>query len=721
MNSLDAAHSANRSRRFVLLGITAAGLLLLLGVLQAPPGSGRTVVESFLGPRDRAELEEILARCGARGEAFLVAVRSRSAAELATDVERLEARLRSVAGIAAVLCVPALERLRAEGTFSGTIHTAPLEPRPDTQLLLAYAREGYQDPAATEALVRDVEDAVEASHRSGAEVSFTGAAAVRALSWRLAYRDLRRSLVWILVVVVLIPWWLLGSPVAVIFPLAVAAVTTAVTLAILRWFGGPLVAWELSLLPLLWAVATLDALHLFSRFQQLRRRLDLRDAARSAARCVRDPCLLTTLTTMGGLLALTLQDDSPLLRHFGLAGAGGTALAFLITFTLGPQVLVAFPGPVQSSRPSDSGLLRLIHRGLHQPWRLLGIAGVLASLAVLGATRIRQEVHFPGVFRAATPPGQNLARLGDLSGTDLSPIDLYLVPSDALGEDLIALASAMQSLNHQLHTLPETRWVIPTDLVRPAIEVQERDPDRRALELKALLRQPLLKTWIDESSGVGHLQLLLRPAAAGRRAQIIDQLGHFDETMLSHHRLLRGGMGTHYLQAERSGARAAWNGGLLSLVVLLLVLCLAFRRRSMILAAVTVNVLPALLVAGSMGFASIPWSLALLPVPAVLLGLVVDDSIHLLWPLHRHDSKNLTVERLQRVLRVAAGRSGAALCATTLVLAGSLLSLYPSMFQVNRQIAVLLPLGLLGALLADLTLLPALLRISARRSAPRRP
>jgi hypothetical protein len=109
-----------------------------------------------------------------------------------------------------------------------------------------------------------------------------------------------------------------------------------------------------------------------------------------------------------------------------------------------------------------------------------------------------------------------------------------------------------------------------------------------------------------------------------------------------------------------------------------------------------------------MGALGVPWSLAVLPLPAVLLGLAVDDTLHLLWPLRAG----------RRRLVRGALRAGPPALATTAVLAGSVATLAFSGLAPNRELGLLLAAGLVLALACDLSLVPALATSSGRRSAP---
>jgi hypothetical protein len=126
------------------------------------------------------------------------------------------------------------------------------------------------------------------------------------------------------------------------------------------------------------------------------------------------------------------------------------------------------------------------------------------------------------------------------------------------------------------------------------------------------------------------------------------------------------------------------------------------RSKLQALVAVFSSIVPAALLAGCMALLGVPWSIAMLPMPAVLLGLMNDDTIHMLWSSQKSERFG------RRYFQRNALAAGPALLATTVVLAGAVGTLGVSGLQTNQSLGWLIPLGLVLALLCNLTLLPAL-------------
>jgi predicted RND superfamily exporter protein len=161
---------------------------------------------------------------------------------------------------------------------------------------------------------------------------------------------------------------------------------------------------------------------------------------------------------------------------------------------------------------------------------------------------------------------------------------------------------------------------------------------------------------------------------------------------------------------EREGMSGITWGAVTDVVLLSALMALLLRRSRLVIVALAGNLAPVLTLLGVMGLAAIPWSFDLLGMPMIVLGLAIDDTVHLLWPLRKAPSRELGAA-LHRSIRAY----GSAVAATATLLAVSLAGLSLSGFGVNRELGTLLPIGLMMGLGAELTLVPAAVAWTARR------
>jgi hypothetical protein len=664
-----------RTRLVLTLAGTAA-LVVALAFLARPSPSEVPTIEQVLAPADVAEIDRLRHRFGREADVVLVGLR-RAGGLPAARVARVEKALAAVEGVARTWVLPARD--------------------PAARVLLLTLEPGTVRLSRARELSAAIDRTLDALAEPDETVHVVGTPQLRAASWSVATTDLRLMLPLLVLAVVAVPVLFFAAAGAIVFPLVMAALTTAACLAAYRLVEGPLDALALLLVPMIWSVATLDAIHLYAR---------ARTASVAAARArLFVPCLLTTLTTAGGFLALAVQGDSHLIRVFGIWAATGTALAYALTFTLGGALLALAPPRPRPPRWPARLALRIVRASARRPRSVAAAWLVVLALAAVGASRLHVAVRFPHVFAASEPVAGELRAMQELTGTDLAPLDIYVEPTDEDGRRPVPFASALLTVSHYAGALPEARHVLPRDLLGDRPFEPGRGP--LAEQLTKIAADPRLAPWIRFEQGAGRIQVHLAPMSFERRREIATWLHRFDETMLSHHRLSLAGPGHLYLVAEERGLRGALVGGILSLLVVAGALAWSFRRPATFVAALAGNLAPLLLVAGLMGALGIPWSLAVIPLPAVLLGLAVDDTVHLLWPA-RSEGRGATR---------GARRAGPALLATTAVLAACIATMMLSGLQVNREIGLLLPAGLVLALACDLSLVPALLRANPERSA----
>lgn len=573
---------------------------------------------------------------------------------------------------------------------------------PDLMLLWRNLSKQSSDPDAS--LYQEIESAVSEILPSAVarQSQLFAPEMVRAASWRAAAGDIRTIAPLLAAIIVVVPLLAFRSATAPAFIFLTAATTTTATL--LLFTGGmhsDFNALLLAVIPLVWAVSSMDAAHLVERIDAHRRR-GLSMPFNRAVRELAAPCAVTTATTFIGFGALTLQGDSPLLHSFGTTAAAGTLLAILFTFLFG-WLLLNHQDAARLRPYTINPLARLSHgivkAALRHPVAILVLWICLALSVTPYVTQLQRETPFPNIFSPGTAMHERIESLQQLLASDLRPLTLYLVATDEQGAQKEPMLHALGSTSDYVGKLPESRLVLPAAIIRARCAEGCADQETPITQAMGLI----------DDSGVARIDILFARHSNDRQREIGTWLEHFDQTMLGHHRLVFDGPGYLYPRVELLGVAGAVSGMLWSLFGVVLILWLVLRNRVQVAAASLSTLLPLWLVAGFMGAFDIDWSLALLGVPAMLFGLAVDDTIHLLWHRKPRASPHL-------VLRRNALRSGAALTSTTLMLCLCISTLLLSSLHANQEIAILLALGMSLALLLDLTLLPATISLLRRRS-----
>ena len=163
--------------------------------------------------------------------------------------------------------------------------------------------------------------------------------------------------------------------------------------------------------------------------------------------------------------------------------------------------------------------------------------------------------------------------------------------------------------------------------------------------------------------------------------------------------------------------RAMLVGTLVVLLAISAILLFALRSLRLGLISIVPNLVPAVLGFGVWGLTVGQVGLSLSVVVAMTIGIVVDDTVHFLAKYRR--ARREYGHGPEEAVHYAFDTAGRALFTTTVVLVAGFLILVFSPFVPTAQVGVLTAMIIGFALIADLTLLPALLTALDRRPSER--
>jgi hypothetical protein len=151
---------------------------------------------------------------------------------------------------------------------------------------------------------------------------------------------------------------------------------------------------------------------------------------------------------------------------------------------------------------------------------------------------------------------------------------------------------------------------------------------------------------------------------------------------------------------------------LFALIVITFLMILMIGRLKVGMMSMVANIVPIILIFGIMGIFDIPIDLMTVLIGSIVLGLVVDDTIHF---LHHFRQAYDTVGCVETAVRETLYTTGRALVITSLVLCGGFLIYTTAYLSCYVWLGILVACAVIFALAADLLLVPALLALSYRR------
>jgi predicted RND superfamily exporter protein len=466
--------------------------------------------------------------------------------------------------------------------------------------------------------------------------------------------------------------------------------------------------------PIVLSIGLLDNIHVAYAFGQLRGQYSGHEAAERARDSLLVPCGWTTFTTVAALTVLCAS-PVPQVRQFGLLGAVGTATALATSMALLPQWFSRLAGSrsvVAANREAQVERWAEIYRSRVPLYAAL----VLVALFAPGLAKLRLVADYPRVFGDGHAITAELERIEEQWG-GVATVTFLLTPRSGQAGHAVHDDAVLERLR-DFHSLLGARELVtgvasPFAIVaaglqsyRTQFRVRPSAETRSAvLEHVRSLRRGSADTdyWYDASTDTYRIVARVRMMQPEAFATLDGDLRGLSEGLDEFFSVRLSGWPLAYKHLETTLLRElATSMGWAALIVAALLLA-AFGSLRLWLAAVAVNAVPMIIVLGAIGWLDLGFSTALLLVPGLALGLIVDDTLHVGLSLRGQSPQDaIGNARALDGVRVP-------LAITSAVLVCLSVGLFGSEFAMNRTMgAVLAPIIAL-AWIADVVLLPALL------------
>ena len=567
-------------------------------------------------------------------------------------------------------------------------------------------------------------------------------------------------------IIVLLLYTLFHTGSAVLWPVLTVASSCIWVFGSMSWLGIPSTQLIALTIMLVLAVGIADCVHVMSEYLLFKREgLNHQQAIRKSFEKTGVPILLTSITTMAGMLAIAFGGVGQFVT-FGVSSAFGVFAAFLFTIFVLPVLLEFWhphaPRPEPKTETQWRRNLNLILaplRAIRWVSRQTGLSWLLGAtwlqpmldrvpavahkarypivaifvggfvLCAYGTTQVRIDSNLVELFKKGTPLRTAYEIVDEhMAGTGAMQIMLDFGRSDAFADAQVL--KAVDGLQEDLQSRYGD-YVVRThslaDLVKATNQAMNDDDP-------AFYRIP------DSSLAVSQLLFLFNSSNPEDRRAIVS-----DDYSRSHVTIQLRNAGSHeyavlfadideVIDASFQGLTAAYpNWGVeltgtfalmmrmsdvisnsqvrsltLAAIIISLILTLTLGSLQGGLLAIVPNMLPAILAFGLMGLLGIPLDTDTLMIAPLIIGIAVDDTIHFVthYRMALARGRSATESLIQTVKEV-----GQAVTFTTLVLGAAFLMLGFSNYLGIAKVGIFGSLAIFVALLCDLLFLPALIYI----------
>ena len=535
----------------------------------------------------------------------------------------------------------------------------------------------------------------------------------------------------------------------IVLPLLSSGYAALFMIGVLGFAGWKVTVISSNFLALMLIITISMNIHLIVRYRQLNRDNPDEDQAelvRTTTHKMFKPCLYTALTTIIGFSSLVVSEIKPVI-DFGWMMSAGLAVTLVASFLLFPSLLMVM-GKTESKPfvESDRFLLPVYLARLTETQgnKILGMAGLLTIISLVGIFQLRVENSFINYFSKDTEIYQGLKLIDEkLGGTTPLEILIKFKPAYELKpEDLEGLSKEdiemereyaaerarsprywftadkvrrIKKVHDYLDGRPEIGKVLSlASTVRIAESAAKEELDGMLLAiLYTTIPDSVKKDLIDPYVSIAHNEArivarVLDSKPDLRRAELLETVRHDLVTKL----------GLAEKDVTVSGLLVLYNNMLQSLfksqiktigVVMLgiaIMFLILFRSVTLSIIGILPNLLGAAVVLGVMGLAKIPLDMMTITIAAITIGIAVDNGIHYIYRFREEYALN---HSYVESLHICHANIGKAVFYTTMTIIVGFSILVFSNFIPTIYFGVLTAAAMFIALIAALTVLPRLI------------
>ena len=541
-------------------------------------------------------------------------------------------------------------------------------------------------------------------------------------------------------IVMLLLWFLFKSLSAVVWPIVVIVSSAFWTIGLASLMGVTMSNMVTLTFMLIFAVGIADCVHVLSAY--ISNRHQLMSHAESMAGAYRKtgvPILLTSVTTMCGMLALTVS-DIPQISVFALTSAIGVLMAFLLTVFVLPVLLdIWHPISKKAFQENEQGSLESKKHWLQpllnripgwvsaRPRFIVMSYGLIFLLFIYGASQVKVDSNFAELTREGSSIRVTYQLVDEhmMGGQNLE-IMMDFNENDALKDPKVL--NVISSLQAKI-TQDYSEFVVKTfslaDFVKETnMIMNEGRLDQKIIPDDSRLTAQLLylfdnanpedrRVLVDDHYSQSHISIQLRNAGSYEYTEFFEKVRldvneHFIPLNSSYPKMDLNVTGSLALMMELID-HISWTqiksfSFALLIITLVMVLTLGSLQGGLI--SMMPNLLPAFFTFGLLGLLGIPLDTDTLIIAPLIIGIAVDDTIHFL--AHYRDAWYESGD-VEKALANTIQEVGQAVTFTTLILGLGFSMLAFSDYLGMAKTGIFGSLAIFVALSSDLLLLPALI------------
>ena len=445
---------------------------------------------------------------------------------------------------------------------------------------------------------------------------------------------------------------------------------------------------------------------------------DTASPAQAALRNVTTPVLFTGFTTAAGFGSLA---SSPItaIEQYGMATSIGVLATTLVSLTFAPALLQLLPVAASRKKTSrddrfDRSLVRLARFDIRNRTAILWLGAIVALISAVGLLRVQVGSDLISSLAADNSVRQDFNRINEaLEGANSFNIVLSTSVSDGfkIPENLRALDALQAWLEDQPDVGGSTSFADYVKAIHQGVEGGDAEyyvvPESRELvsQLLVIGANDEINQYVDHAFQTTNLSVR---TVAMDSIEVLDLVSRIEARLEEIPQHIKAKVtGNTVLVSKTMDDIAIGQATSLAMafVIIYLILVTLFTSFKTGLIALIPNALPVLVYFGILGWSGVRLNASTGLVASIVLGIAVDDTIHLLTHFN-HAAKRFADEG--RGVIEAMRMVGKPVTFTTIALCLGFSCMVFSEMRPQVEFGYLAAVTLLAAWLADVTFTPAL-------------
>ena len=410
-----------------------------------------------------------------------------------------------------------------------------------------------------------------------------------------------------------------------------------------------------------------------------------------------NPCMLSTITTLMGLVSLNVSSILPV-SQFGYAAACGSVVALLVGLGVTPALLTVMPQCTVRSVRFQINFRKWGEQVATYRAAILASAAVLLGVTALGIMQLQPSINPTEFLPRKSKILSDLHRIQN----DLTNIDSIEAVVDLGGEKLPFMdqLQKIRSIDAKIAAHPGVRHTLSLATFFP-----EEMPDSTMAAARILGQA---KSYSGEDGFVAARQRLWRISARIRHDTELNPVDVLNQltVQLADEPIHFTGLTPLLKNAQQEIFDGFWQSFTAACLTISIVMILSLRSVVAGIIAMIPNIIPIWLVFGGVGFLGMPVDIGMMMTGSIALGISVDCTFHFLVK-YQVAFRNGATSR-EAVLQ-SLEHSGEPMLDSTLISALGMLALCFSSFAPTARFGCLMAAQMSASLLGELVLLPAML------------